>query len=67
MQRKNIGYWKITLLDEANMVNNIKTENEFEIKSEKFTLNAELNNGCLELTFTGRLDTLNSPSSIGGR
>ena len=54
---QKIGYWKITLDKTAGVESAITT-------SEKFNLNAEFNNGCLELTFTGRLDTLNSPEVL---
>ena len=54
---QKIGYWKITL-DKAAGVESTTTE------SEKSNLNAEFNNGCLELTFSGRFDTLNSPEVL---
>lgn len=54
---KNIGYWKITPDSAAENKKSIA-------ESKKFNLDAKFNSGCLELNFTGRLDTLNSPEVL---
>ncbi|MBQ7594841.1 MAG: STAS domain-containing protein, partial [Synergistaceae bacterium] len=54
---QKIGYWKITL-DKAAQAESTTTE------SEKSNFNAKFDSGCLELTFSGRFDTLNSPEVL---
>ena len=56
---KNIGYWKITL-DKADKTNITASTSE----AGNFSFESKFNDGCLELAFTGRLDTLNSPEVL---
>lgn len=57
---RDIAFWKVTLDDNSQQIH----EYESEMHSEKFDLNANIISGRLELTFTGRIDTLNAPEIL---
>ena len=55
---KQSAFWKITLADSA------KRLDASDATSKDFSVSAELNNGTLELSLSGRLDTISAPNLL---